>query len=415
MSPATGPFDDVRMRGFARRSTVAEAIAWIDARVPRLSNESIPLDTSAGRVLARPVISGIDVPMFDRAAMDGYAVRAEETTGADLYQPVSLRVVGESLPGRPAGVSVNRGEAVRIMTGAPLPAGADAVVPSEHARESGEHVELTAAVPVGKHVGLRGEDIPAGTIVLSEGRVLRPQDLGLLASIGRSSVEVIRRPRVRVIVTGNELVPPGEARGPYQIYDANSFQLAALVARDGGALESLQRVGDQRDRIAAALNAPGADVVLISGGSSVGAEDHAPSLLAEAGELAVHGVAMRPSSPTGMGWLHEWPVFLLPGNPVSCLCAYDFFARRAIRLLGGRLPEWPYRQSTEVVMRKIVSAVGRVDYCRVRRDEGGIVPLAISGASMLSSTTRADGFVVIPAESEGLPPGMSVTVWWYDI
>ncbi|MGE0377522.1 MAG: molybdopterin-binding protein, partial [Planctomycetaceae bacterium] len=162
------------------------------------------------------------------------------------------------------------------------------------------------------------------------------------------------------------------------------------------------------------LEEPGADVVLVSGGSSVGAEDHAPTLVAELGELAIHGIAMRPSSPTGMGRIREILVFLLPGNPVSCLCAYDFFAGRAIRRLGGRSSDWPYRSSVETVARKIVSAVGRVDYCRVRRDAGGIVPLAISGASILSSTTRADGFVIVRAESEGHAPGEQVTVLWYD-
>jgi molybdopterin molybdotransferase len=145
----------------------------------------------------------------------------------------------------------------------------------------------------------------------------------------------------------------------------------------------------------------------------VGAEDHAPRLLAQAGELAVHGVAMRPSSPAGMGRIGERLVFLLPGNPVSCLCAYDFFAGRAIRLLGGLGADWPYRTVEAPVARKIVSAVGRVDYCRVRLAEAGVEPLALSGASILSSTTRADGFVVVPGESEGFGPGARVTVHLY--
>jgi len=136
--------------------------------------------------------------------------------------------------------------------------------------------------------------------------------------------------------------------------------------------------------------------------------------VAEAGQLAIHGIAMRPSSPTGIGRIGETLVFLLPGNPVSCLCGYDFFAGRAIRRLCGRSPEWPYRHSTEPLSRKIVSAIGRVDYCRIRRDPAGIVPLAISGASILSSTTRADGFVLLRAESEGHAPGETVTVHWYD-
>jgi molybdopterin molybdotransferase len=160
--------------------------------------------------------------------------------------------------------------------------------------------------------------------------------------------------------------------------------------------------------------APGTDVILISGGSSVGSEDHAPRLLAEVGTLAIHGVAMRPSSPAGVGSIGETLVFLLPGNPVSCLCAYDFFAGRAIRLRGGRRADWPHRTRQGVVARKIVSAIGRVDYCRVRLTDDQVEPLALSGASILSSTTRADGFVIVPAESEGHGPGATVTLYLYE-
>jgi molybdopterin molybdotransferase len=225
---------------------------------------------------------------------------------------------------------------------------------------------------------------------------------------------VVRRPRVRVVVTGDELVEPGSVKGAHQIYDANSFMLRGLVARDGAMLESVHRVGDTRDAIRAALAAPGADAVLVSGGSSVGAEDHAPGLLAQAGELAIHGVAMRPSSPAGFGRLGTAFVFLLPGNPVSCLCAYDFFAGRALRVLGGRAAEWPHPRLRGRLARKIASAVGRVDYCRVRVQGTDVEPLALSGASILSSTTRADGFVIVPEESEGYAPGAEVQVFLYE-
>jgi molybdopterin molybdotransferase len=166
--------------------------------------------------------------------------------------------------------------------------------------------------------------------------------------------------------------------------------------------------------IRAALADAGADVILVSGGSSVGSEDHAPRLLAELGELPIHGVAMRPSSPAGVGRIGETLVFLLPGNPVSCLCAYDFFAGRAIRLRGGRAGDWPHRRVRGSVARKIVSAIGRVDYCRVRLVDGAVEPIALSGASILSSTTRADGFVIVPAESEGYGPDSEVTVYLYE-
>jgi molybdopterin molybdotransferase len=190
--------------------------------------------------------------------------------------------------------------------------------------------------------------------------------------------------------------------------------LAALVRRDGGIPGPAVLVADTRAEVRSALRGAGADVVLVSGGSSVGLEDHAPRVLAEDGELAVHGVALRPASPSGLGFLEGRPVFLLPGNPVSCLCAYDLFAGRAVRTLGGRCPGLPYRSVTVPLARKLVSAVGRVDYVRVRIADGQAEPLATSGASILSSTTRADGFVLVPGDSEGQAAGANVQVYLYD-
>jgi molybdopterin molybdotransferase len=310
------------------------------------------------------------------------------------------------------------------MTGAPLPAGADAVLPAEQAEVEGDRLLVIEEVPPGKNVSHRGEDVAAGSAVLSANRVLRPQDVGLLSSIGQNEVFVVRQPRVRIVITGNELLPAGSTPQAEKAVDANGPMLTALVARDGGiasfTLHPLTHppshryvVADDPAAIAAALQSD-ADIVLVSGGSSVGDEDHAPSVLAQHGELAIHGIAMRPSSPTGMGRLGNRLVFLLPGNPVSCLCAYDFFAGRAIRLLGGRSPQWPYRSVRLPLARKLVSQIGRVDYARVRIIEHRVEPLSISGASILSSTTAADGFVVVPADSEGYAAGAEVTVHLYD-
>ena len=188
--------------------------------------------------------------------------------------------------------------------------------------------------------------------------------------------------------------------------------LAALAARDGAVVDFPGLVRDEPAAILQALTSD-ADVVVVSGGSSVGVEDLAPTLLATHGEVWVHGIAMRPSSPTGFGRIGRRLIFLLPGNPVSCLCGYDFFAGRAVRALGGRPKAWPYRSIVAMLERKISSQIGRLDYARVRVAHGRVDPLAIGGASVLSSTTRADGFVVVPADSEGFAAGASVTVWLY--
>jgi molybdopterin molybdotransferase len=409
-----GSFKDVRMRGFQDRAEVGAVVALIDGRVRPLPAEDVDLRAAAGRVLAADVTAGVAVPGFDRAAMDGYALRGGETFGAGPYNPLEFEVVGTSLPGRPFAGRVGSGQAVRIMTGAPLTDGADAVLPAENAEECDERVRVSEAVPPGRHVGRRGEDVEAGSVVLRAGRLLRPQDVAVLASVGAALLSVIRRPRVAVVVTGDELLPAGAKPEGYRIVDSNSVMLEALVRRDGAMPAVLPLVPDTREAVRAALAGADADVLLLSGGSSVGQEDHAPRVLAELGELTVHGVALRPASPAGVGFLGGRPAFLLPGNPVSCLCAYDLFAGRAVRRLGGRSPEMPYRTAALPLGHKIASAVGRVDYVRVRLEGGQVEPLATSGASVLSSTTRADGFVLVPRDSEGYAPGERVTVYLYD-
>jgi molybdopterin molybdotransferase len=407
--------EDVRMRGFAQRHTVKAALEWLDAQLQPLPAENVPLGNAAGRVLASSVISDVDVPGFDRVTMDGYAVVADSTDGASAYSGLPLTVIGDSMPGRPFDGFVSAGEAVRVMTGAPMPPGADSVLPAEwiEVDESDPvHVSALTAVSPGKNVGRRGEDILEGTSVLETGRILRPQDLGVLSSIGLGEACVVRQPRVRLVVTGNELLGAGSRPHGFHIADANGPMVAALVERDGGIVDFPGIVPDDRDAILEALRAD-ADIVIVSGGSSVGVEDLAPMLVAEYGELAVHGIAMRPSSPTGLGRMEHRLIVLLPGNPVSCLCGYDFFGGRAVRALGGRSKAWPYRPIRGVLSRKISSQIGRLDYARVKMGAGRVEPLAIGGASMLSSTTRADGFVIIGDDSEGFAAGAEVEVWLY--
>ena len=264
----------------------------------------------------------------------------------------------------------------------------------------------------GKNLGRRGEDIVRGTTLFERGRALRPQDLGVLSSVGHGDARVVRRPRVRLAVTGNELLPSGSPPRGFHIADANGPMLAALIERDGGEVDFPGLVRDDCDAILEALHAD-ADIVIVTGGSSVGIEDLAPMLVAQHGDLAVHGIAMRPSSPTGLGRVGDRLVFLLPGNPVSALCAYDFFAGRAIRALGGRSKTWPYRSIRATLSRKISSPIGRLDYARVRVAGRVVEPLAVAGASVLSSTTRAEGFVIVDDDSEGFAAGAEVRVWLY--
>jgi len=391
------------MTGFSARTPVADVLALLDARVHPLPSETVP--AAAGRVLAAAVASAVNVPAFPRCMMDGYAVRAADAG--------PRRLVGTAYPGRPFAGVLGVGECVRVTTGAPLPTGADAVLMAELADAVGEVVTAREAVPVGKHVGRVGEDVTAGGEVLRAGRVLRPQDVGLLAAVGVGAVAVVRRPRVAVLATGDELLPPGSMPAGSRVVDSNSPMLAALVARDGGVCDPTHYLPDHFETIRDAIRDAAADVVLVSGGTSVGTEDHAPRALAEVGELAVHGISVKPAGPTGVGFVGGRVVFLLPGNPVSCLCAYDLFAGRAVRQLGGLPTALPYWSAVLPLAAAVSSAVGRVDYLRVRVENGAALPLA-GGASNLSGAVVADGFALVPAERSELAAGEAVEVWFYD-
>ena len=425
---------DVRMKGFAERADVEEVDGFLLRHTRALAAEDVELLACAGRVLAAELRAEVDVPGFRRAAMDGYAVRGEDTFGASAYDPIALAIDGQALPGRPFPGSVGSGRAVRIMTGAPLPEGADAVVMAEVCDERDGRVEVGEAVAPRKNVGAVGEDIAAGEVVLRRDRRLRPQDVGLLASIGMARAPCVRRPRVQLVVTGDELLPAGQRPEGARIVDSNSVVLRALVARDGAEPLPFEILPDRADRVREVLRAGAdhADVILVSGGSSVGQEDHAPRLVSELGTLDFHGVSMRPSSPAGVGRIRKGAkrppselqasedrekdvfVFLLPGNPVSCLCAYEFFAGPVLRALGGRPRAWPHRRVRLPLARKISSAIGRTDYVRVAIEKGRVVPIATSGASILSSTVRAAGCVIVPREQEGMPEGAEVEVRLYD-
>ena len=405
---------DIRMKGFKEKKDVVDFLNIIDEISPSKIFEVVSLNKAAGRVLASSIISTVKVPNFNRSAMDGYAIRGEETFGAATYSPLDFKVLGLSLPGKPFEGCVTTQTAVRIMTGAPMPEGADSVIPVELAQEENKVLRVIESIPPGKNVGRIGEDVKIGQELLTAGRKLRPQDVGILSSIGTPSVSVIKKPIVDIFITGDELLKPGSMPKGYQIVDSNSVMLDALVYRDIQIHPNIIFLEDRRELISDALSKSNADFILVSGGSSVGQEDHAPSLVKELGEILIHGVALRPASPSGMGIINGKYVFLIPGNPVSCLCSYDLFASRAIRQFAGINCELPYKSITLPLASKISSMVGRMDYVRVKINNGFAEPLAISGASMLSTTTIADGFLMVPGECEGYPSGENVKINLYD-
>ena len=409
----------VRMRGFASYTRLADALKIVLSNVKRLGSEPVSFDRAVGRVLAQNVISKTDVPPFDRSGVDGYAVRARDTFRASELKPVRLRLIGSADVGRPSKLVVWRGEAVKIMTGAQMPKGADAVVMVEHTRAEGSRIEVLVPLTPGKNVSARGEDVKAGDVVLERGRLLRPQEVGMLASTGNIKVLVSKRPRVGILATGSELQKPGPRVRLGKIADTNSYSLAAAVIGCGGLPSRMGAVADELALVRKTLErvVGVSDLVLVSGGASVGEHDVVPDAIAGLGELFFHGVAIRPGAPTAFGAIKGKPVFSLPGFPVSALVAFDLLVRPALRHMQGLPAERGFTKVRAKLSRKVSSTLGRAEVVRVKlrqvRGELLAEPLRITGSGVLSSMTKADGFVLVPEDVEGLEAGSEVGVELY--
>lgn len=389
------------------RTALDQAIGWIDTHIRPLASNRADLEDAAGRVLAESVASIADIPSFDRAAIDGVAVRAEQTFGASSYNPLGFPLV-------PAGDALPRSGAARVNEGDRVPSGADAILALDYVSFDGmDRCEIIEPVAAGNAIERAASHAARATPLLPAGRRLRARDIGLLASAGIAQVPVIRQPRVRLLMTGRNLSPPGAESSAATVYDADGPLLRALIERDGGILADLHWVARDRGSLRDALATSGWDIVLVVGGTGRGPDDCAAAALAEAGELAIWGVALHPGASTGMGLVGaQIPAFLLPGTPVACLFAYELLAGRAIRTLAGRDPALPYRSRTMRSSRKIVSSIGVTEICPVRCiEDGRAEPLASFAAAGLVSAARADGFVIIPEGSEGFAAGATVTVY----
>ena len=398
-----GRCDDVRLRGFASRVSLERAVAWVESHAAALPVEAIPVAEVSGRVAGVPVVAPVDLPPADCASEDGYAVRSRETLGAGAYNPLLLAIEA-------AGAALGPSAATLVVSGEALPPGADAVLSFGAAERVGARLEVFGGVAEGVGVQRRGCLVRAGTALLDRARVLRPQDAALLARLGVERVQVVERPRVRLVVAG-----PKRLDGPHLARDAMGPMLDALVARDGGIIESAVLGAEGRSALGQAIAAPGDhDVTMVVGRTGTGPDDVAPLALADVGELVLHGVALRPGGSTGLGWAGGVPVVLLPGEALACLCAYELLAGRLVRLQGGRDAALPHLTREAEVGRKIVSAVGLVEVCQVRWVAGRVEPVGSPEDGGLATACRGDGFVVIPASLEGHAPGTRVTVHLYE-
>jgi molybdopterin molybdotransferase len=386
---------------------LAEVAAPID-RIVR-----VPLSEAAGRVLAETISADADVPPFDRAAMDGYAVMAEDTFGAGRQEPRELRCIGTVFTGEVPSRALGRGECIEIATGAPLPEGADAVVMVEET-ERAPNGDIRVFTPVypRQHVGRRGADIAAGQTVLSPGNVLNPSRIGALAAIGTTSLAVYDRPTVAILSTGNEIVEVGRPLGPGQIYDINRHTLAAIIAAHGGVPLAKPTVGDNlRELTAAILQSATEDILVFSGGSSVGERDLILDALRSSGEVLFHGIALKPGKPTAFGRVNGRPVLGMPGYPSSCLSnAYMLLVPMLRRM--ARLPEHHPRTARAPLSRRIVSTTGRHQFYTVRLVDGAAVP-AFKASGDITSMSQADGYIEIPAQTDIVEAGEIVEIKFF--
>ncbi len=393
-----------------------EAQARVNRDLAMLPTTDVAIAEALGMVLAETVVADEAIPPFANTAMDGFAVRAADTIGATKESPVSLPVVGTIAAGSVAARPLEAGEAMRIMTGAPVPPGADAIIMVELTRPNGFDVDLLAEVPMGNHVRPAGDDIQKGTEILHPGTVIGPGHLGVLASLGRQTITVYRRPRVGVMSTGDELVEGDQPLEPGQIRDSNRVMLLALVAEAGLTPVDLGIVRDNEDAIEAGLRSGAAtcDAVLTSGGVSMGDFDYVKAVLTRLGDFSWMQVAIKPAKPLVFGLLDGVPVFGLPGNPVSSLVSFELFARAGLRRMMGRLDAERPRVTAIADEPLLRHRDGKTHFTRVnvQRNDEGLWRARSSGGQgshQLMAMATANGLAVVPNGS-GIEAGDEVEV-----
>ncbi len=413
---------DIRMKGFAKLTSIDEAVDkfFKKINVKKLEPEEISTVAALRRVLATDILCPRNVPPFDRSAVDGYAIRAEDVFGASNTNPIVLSVKGISSTGKVPEQSLRRGEAMPIATGAPLPEGANTVVMIEFTEATGfNKVEVYRPISPGENVSTKGEDVKKGQLILKAGTFLRPQDIGILAALGLAKIQVTRKPLVAILSTGNELVELGSEMPLGKIVDSNRPVLHAMAEMSGAEPLDLGIMPDERKKIyeKMKMGLNSSDLILASGGTSVGEHDILPEVVNSLGSpgVLIHGVAMRPGKPVALCLVDDKPIVLLPGFPVAAMVAYDVFVEPIIlRMLGASARFYERPSVMAIALHRVPSSLGNRSFVRVlvKRKGGRIVfePLRISGSGVISSMVKANGLLVIHEYKEGVEEGEKAKV-----
>lgn len=392
---------------------VKEAFKLLDKNQRLTGEETINLINAHGRVNSRRLTSKLDSPPFDKAAMDGYAIKAEDTFQARADNPIKLKVIDAIGAGKVSNVKLRNGEAVKIATGAPMPEGADAVIMEEYTYKEGDEIKVLKPTSPGENIAPRGEDIKAGETILEAGTVMRPQELAIAATAGYNTINVYKKPNVKVIITGDELVEPGTKPGPGQIINSNKYALKALV-ESAKASPTVEHSPDNpkilEEKIEEAIQ--GYDMIITTGGTAISKGDIVVDTVDKLGQVIFHGVAIRPGKPLAFGLVEDKPVFMLSGYPVAAMVQFDIFVR--YYLLRMQNIKYEHHLVERICQRKTPSRLGRTDYIRAFTDDKIVEPILISGSGVIKSMVKSNSYIVIEENTEGIDKNSKCNVLLFD-
>ncbi len=392
---------------------VKDALKIIDNIEIKPDIERIPLEEAYNRVLAEDIKALLDSPSFDRSAMDGYAVKAEDTFGSSETSPAYLKVVDRIGAGDTSKIVLNQGKAIKIATGAPIPEGANAVVMEEYTYEENNNLEVSKTLFPGENVAPFGEDFKKGDKLLKSGKLLRPQDIGIITSAGHDTVNVFKKPRIGVITTGNELVMSKSEINGAKIINSNYYTLKALVESTLAVPELTHCVDDaQKVKEQIEIFLESCDAIITTGGTAISKGDVVVDVVDEMGEVLIHGAAIRPGKPFGFGVINGTPIFMLSGYPVASMVQFDIFTRNYLLKMQNIHKEFPIIKKT--ASRKIASTLGRTDYVRAKTEGNLVHPLKIDGSGIIRSMVESDCYILIEENVEGINEGEECDVLLYD-